>query len=128
MPDDIGQPHRRPWRQKFADCLRGIADATRTCQSFQMHLVAAVIVIATAAVLRVSRIEWCVLLICVSVVLAAELLNSAIESVAHAMTQEHNEHLRRGLDAAAGAVFVAASGAVAVGVIVFLQHIPAFSP
>jgi diacylglycerol kinase len=90
--------------------------------SFGVHLAAAVLVVATAAWLQVSRVEWCLLLLCIASVFTAELFNSALESLAKAVDQQHNEHLRDALDIASGAVLVAAMGAAAVGATVLLPH------
>jgi diacylglycerol kinase len=56
-------------------------------------------------------------------VLAAELFNSALEHLAKAITREHNEHLRIGLDISAGAVLIVSLGAASVGLVIFLPHL-----
>ena len=72
---------------------------------------------------RVTTLEWCVLGLCIATVLSAETLNSAIESLARAVTQEQNEHVGRSLDAAAGAVLLMAIGAACVGGVIFIPHL-----
>ena len=68
--------------------------------------------------LGISRTEWCLLILCIAVVMAAELFNSALEQLAKAITEEKNSHIRNGLDIASGAVLVAAIGAAVIGVLV----------
>jgi diacylglycerol kinase len=88
--------------------------------SFAVHLPMAVLVVVAGFVLRVELVEWCVLVLAIAVVLAAELFNSALESLAKAIDVEHNLHLADALDVGSAAVLVAALGAVIVGAIVFL--------
>ena len=77
--------HRRSWSSKFADAFRGLARAVRSQSSFFVHLWVAVAVVVAAAVLRVSLVEWCILVGAIGVVLVAEVFNTAIESLAKAL-------------------------------------------
>ena len=52
----------------------------------------------------------------------AEALNTAVELLADEISEDHRERLGRAKDVAAGGVLLAALGALAVGVIVFLPH------
>ena len=60
-----------------------------------------------AGLLRVSRVDWSILLLCIFGVLTAELFNSALESVARAIDTRHNPHLAAALDIASAAVLPA---------------------
>jgi diacylglycerol kinase len=86
--------------------------------SFFVHFFVAAAVLATAAVLHVSRAEWCMLILCITIVMAAEMFNSSLESMARAITDEWSPHLRNALDIASTAVLVAAIGASVVGAII----------
>jgi diacylglycerol kinase len=110
---------RRPWTRKFADAFRGLKRAIRSQQSFAVHLAVAAIVVALAAVLRVSAGEWCLLAGAIATVLAAEIFNSAVESLARAFGPGWNPRVRDALDMASAAVLVAAVGAAVIGMIVF---------
>jgi diacylglycerol kinase len=85
----------------------------------------AVAVVAAAAALGASLVEWCILILCVAVVLAAELFNTALEHLGRAVTDQENEHVRDALDTAAGAVLVAAVGAAVVGSVIFAHRLAA---
>jgi len=110
---------RRPWTRKFADAFRGLSRAVRSQSSFAVHLAVAAVVIALAAALRVSAVEWCLLVGAIAVVLTAEIFNSAVESLARAFGTGWNPRVRDALDMASAAVLVAACGAAVVGLIVF---------
>jgi diacylglycerol kinase len=120
-------PPRNAWRDKFRWAVRGLARAVRSERNFRVHLVATVAVIVAGAVLRVKPLEWCLLTLCIAVVLAAEMLNTALEHLARAITQDHSEQIRDALDAAAGAVLVAAIGAALVGATIFFFRLAALS-
>ncbi|HTN77187.1 MAG TPA: diacylglycerol kinase [Pirellulaceae bacterium] len=127
MPDAY-QPPPRSWLRKFAAALAGIVQGMAGQASFLIHLPMAGLVIGAGAFLQVSRHDWCLLLLCIALVLAAELFNSALERLAKAITREENEHLRAGLDMASGAVLMVALGAAAVGLLVLLPHLIAWLP
>lgn len=117
------EPPRRTWLQKFADAARGMAAGMRCQASFAVHLPMAVAVVVLAALLRVSWIEACALVLCIAVVLAAELFNSALERLAQAITSEYSEDVRVGLNIASGAVLMAALGTAVVGLMIFVPHV-----
>ncbi len=53
-------------------------------------------------------------------VLAAEMFNSALESLARSITSNHDENIADALDVASAAVLLAAVGAAVVGAIIFV--------
>jgi diacylglycerol kinase len=114
-------PHRS-WYTMFRDAFRGIREGVLGERSFAVHLPMAAAVIAAAAFFRVSAVEWLVLVLCITLVITAELLNSALERMAKAVTQERNVHVGAALDIAAGAVLVASVGAVICGLLIFLPY------
>jgi len=114
---------QRTWANKFRDALRGVQLGVSGQNSFAVHGVVTVLVIVAGAVLRVSRTEWCILTLCITHVLVVEMLNSALESLAKAVDDQHNTALGTALDVASGAVLVTAIGAVTIGIIVFLPHL-----
>ena len=81
-------------------------------------MAAAAVVVAGAA-MGLSLVEWCLTVLCVAGVLAAEMFNSALESMARAITAENNPDVGRSLDISSAAVLTAAIGAAVVGTIVF---------
>ncbi|MBI1314039.1 diacylglycerol kinase family protein [bacterium] len=113
----------RCWSDKFRDALRGIWFALSTEKSFVVHGAAAVLVVAAAIIFGVSTSEWAILSVCIAAVIAAEIFNSAIESLAHVITKEHHPEIGNGLNAAAGAVLVTACGAASAGLWVFVPHL-----
>jgi diacylglycerol kinase len=117
MADDM--PTSDPsWRRKFRDAFRGQKRGFRGESGFFVHFFVAAMVIVAAVALGADRNEWCLLLLCITLVLTAEMLNSAVERLARAIDQNYNAHLRDALDIAAGAVLTAAIGAAILGVVI----------
>ena len=113
----------RSWACKFREAFRGVKTGARGQSSFFVHFFFAAAVVATAAVLCMGYIDWCLLLLCITVVLTAEMFNSAMESVAKAITDEDNPHVGDFLDIGAAAVLLASIGAAVIGSLIFLHRI-----
>jgi len=120
---DHYSPPRRPWRKKFADAFHGVWRGVRGQSSFAVHCATAIAVACLAAWLQVSVLEWCILVLCIGLVMTAELFNSALEILAKAIDRRHNPLLGEALDIASGAVLLAAMAASLVGAIIFLPHL-----
>lgn len=116
-PSSQPSPVRR-WSMKFLCAFRGLRVGSRGQSSFFVHLPMACFVLAAAAQLRVTTIEWCLLVLCITIVLTAELLNAALETLARVITQEFHPEVRDALDIAAAAVLVASLGSAVVGVLI----------
>lgn len=106
------------WRSKFGYAFAGLDDSFRTQVSFWVHLPAAALVIALAAFLQVEPWRWAILVLCIAVVIAAELFNTALEQLVVVLHPVRDPRIARSLDAAAAAVLVVALGASVVGLIV----------
>ena len=116
-------PQHRPWRAKFHDALRGLKLGIRGHSSFFVHFFFAALVLAGAGMLRCSLEQWCLLLLCIGVVLTAELFNSAIETLFRGLDETMKERTWQSLDIAAGAVLLVSFVAIVVGVLVFVQRL-----
>jgi diacylglycerol kinase len=114
---------KRSWRSKFGDAFRGLQAGVRGQSSFSVHFVIAVAVIVAGIALHISLVEWCVLLLCIVGVLVAEMFNSALESMAKAITHESHPHVGNALDIGSAAVLVASIGAAAVGTVIFARRL-----
>ena len=66
--------------------------------------------------LRLPAAAWAIVFLTITLVVGAELLNSAVESVVDLVSPGEHPLAKRAKDVAAAAVLVAAAGAVAVGI------------
>ena len=123
MPEEYNNFRHRSWIAKFGDAFRGIKIGMRGQSSFFVHIFIAFLVAIAGLVLGVSRIEWCLLILCIAGVLTTEMVNSAIEILAKAVTNEYHEHIRDALHMGSAAVLLASFGSAAVGTIIFLYRL-----
>lgn len=107
----------------FHYAFSGILYAVRTQPNMRVHLVIAALVLLATLLLRLERIYVIAIVITIVIVLALELMNTAIEAVVDLLTVAHHPLAKTAKDAAAGAVLVATIGAVIVGYLAFYQGI-----
>ncbi len=117
---------QRLWRS-FGYAFQGLKYVISHERNFQIHIMAFVLVIMAGYLLGISRSEWCLVVLCVAMVMAAECFNTALEQLVNIVSPDHNLYAGRAKDIAAAAVTITALAAAIVGIIVFLPHIYAFS-
>ena len=107
--------------RSFAFAIRGVLDTVRTERNMRIHLCFAVYVIIAGFVTQISSLEWIAVLICIGLVMALELLNTAIESLCDTVCPERSKGIRKAKDASAGAVLCTAVFAAAAGGLIFFR-------
>jgi diacylglycerol kinase len=115
--------HYARWRRRFADAFHGLSVATREQESLWVHFAFAFAVVVLSAMLLADWWRWCLIVLCIVVVISLELVNSAIERLVKTLHPEHDSGLAEALHMAAAAVLVAAIGSTVVGLIVFVPPI-----
>lgn len=80
-------------------------------------------VVVLAAWLRVSALDWAVLILTIALVLGLEALNSALEIAVTLASPEHQPAAKAAKDVAAASVLFACGAAVLVGGLVFLPRL-----
>ncbi len=116
----MAKTRRNHWSLKFRNAFRGIRVGVTGQTSFYVHFAISALVFIAAVYLQVSMLEWCVLLLCMGLVLSAELFNSSIEFLAKAITDELDDDIRDALDIASGAVLMAAIFAAIIGATILI--------
>lgn len=119
-PDSV-KPSR--WLDSVNCAIEGILWAAKTQKHLRWHLLAAGAVLAAALYLRVDAFELMLLTCGITLVLFAELMNTAVEVVVDMVCPQPNELARRAKDVAAGAVLLASIGAAALGYFVFSRYL-----
>ena len=112
--------------KSFGYAFRGIGDVFLKEQNFKVHSLAAILAIVLGFLLKIAPWEWCVLILVIAMVLAAEMANTAIENLCNAAEPGPSEIIRVAKDVSAGMVLICAIGALGVGIVVFLPKIIAF--
>ena len=120
-PERLRPPERR-WRRRvasFGHAGRGVWAALRSEVHLRFHALATVVVVGLGFYYGVSRLEWALLALAAAGVWTAELLNTAIEALTDLASPAWHPLAGKAKDVAAGAVLLAALGALAVGALVF---------
>jgi undecaprenol kinase len=110
-------PHKnQSFLRRLGFALAGLAHALRAERSLRTQAVAFVLVVAALLGLRPGALWWAAVMLASAGVLAAELLNTALEALVDHLHPEQHPRIRIIKDCAAAAVLIASLGAVAVGV------------
>ena len=104
----------QPFASRLGFALGGIAFTLRSERSFRVHVAAVAAVTGVLIWLRPAPLWWAVIGLACAAVLAAELVNTAIEQLADHLHPDSHEGIRRVKDCAAAAVLIASIGALAV--------------
>ena len=105
------------WFRKFAVAITGITNSVRNHHSFRVHALVSLAVFGVATWLPIAMWRWVALVLAVTLVWTAELLNTSLEELVRAIHPEQDQRVGRALDAAAGGVLVASIGAAAIGLL-----------
>jgi diacylglycerol kinase (ATP) len=109
--------------QSFNFAIEGIIHVLRTQRNMRIHFAIAVAVLVAALAVGVRRLELVALLLAISFVLIAEMLNTALEAGIDVATTSFDPLAKLAKDIAAGAVLIATVNAVAVGYLVFVERL-----
>lgn len=110
----------------FGHALRGLARLTRETNA-RIHALATVVVLSVSSWLRLAALEWALIAFAIGLVLSAEALNTAVESLADAAVPEHHPLVGTAKDLGAAAVLIAALTATAIAVLVLGPHVVALT-
>lgn len=88
-----------------------------------IHLVFSILAIALGIWLKISLLEWIILVFCIGFVFVIEILNTAIENVCDFISPERHSIIERVKDFSAAAVLFGAVTSFVVGALIFLPKL-----
>lgn len=109
------------WSFNYA--IAGIVYALRTQRNMRLHVLAAGVTLVAALLLGVDRNGMIAILFAITLVLLAELANTAIEATVDVAVDRFDPLAKVAKDVAAGAVLVTSLSAIAVGYLVFFDEL-----
>lgn len=112
-------PSHPSFRRSFLFALQGFRTALRQERNIKVMLAGGAFAVAMGLILRMDAVSWAVVLVCCGMVIAAELLNTAIETVVDLVSPEFHPLAGQAKDIAAAASWVLSLTAAVVGVIVY---------
>lgn len=100
--------------QRVGYAVAGCKVAFRSESSFRTHVAAAVGTLFSLCVITPRPVWWAIIVLVIALVLALEMLNTALEFALDGLHPERADFVRHAKDCAAGGVFLLSGGAVAV--------------
>jgi diacylglycerol kinase len=122
-------PPQHPFKSKsflhsLGYALNGIKTVLQTERNFRTHAILTVLVTAAGLFFRVSTTDWALLVLCITLMLVVEALNTAIEYMVDLWAEGYySERAKLVKDIAAGACLMTATGTSITGFIIFLPYI-----
>jgi len=107
----------------FRFAFKGIADLFVSQPNARIHAVAATIALILGGTLGLSKIEWCLIVLCIFAVLAAEAFNTALEHLTDLVSPDYHILAEKTKDVAAAGVLLTAFGAFIIGTIIYLPKV-----
>ena len=107
----------------FGYAFKGLRIVFGSEQNFRIHLGVATIVVISGIFAHLSAVEWCILVTIISLVLAMELINTAIEQFVDLVSPGYHRQAGIVKDISAAAVLLTAVAAVIIGLIIFLPKL-----
>ena len=114
---------KRKFSSSIKNCLEGINFVITNESNFKKEIVIGIIALLLSYILKISRIEFIIILIMIALVLTSEIINTSIEKVVDLYTKDYNNLAKIAKDVSAGSVLVMSIFSLLVGVIIFLPKI-----
>lgn len=111
------------FKKSFGFALQGFRYTLATERNIRVMLGGAAFAVVMGLVLQLDLVSWAIVLLCIGCVLAAELMNTAIETVVDLVSPEYHPLAGHAKDIAAAAVYVLSFLVAVAGVCVFANAI-----
>lgn len=121
--DDIKKRGFRRLAKSFGYSIAGLKYAYKYEQSMFIHFIATFLAIAMGFILQITAFEWLITFLVIGLVLAGELINTAIEAVVDMVTLEFHPLAKIAKDCGSAASFILAMMAGVLGLIIYIPHI-----
>ena len=109
--------------ESFKYAFKGIATLFKSEINARIHLIFTILVIPMGFYFQVAHWEWCILILCIVLVLSAEAVNTAIEKLTDLVSPNYHPLAGQAKDVAAAAVLFLAIGAAIIGLLIFIPKI-----
>ncbi len=118
---------RRKLLNSFNYAAAGIVYSIQSQRNMKIHMTAALLVLGLSVYLRISSREFLIIFFAITLVIMAELFNTAIEAVVDLYVQEYHPLARTAKNVAAGAVLLAALNSIVVAYIIIFPRLEGYS-
>jgi diacylglycerol kinase len=108
---------------KFKYSYEGLVDGVKHDFSIQLQFMLGFIAILIAILLGFTDLEWCILILCIALVISMEYINSSIESIIDRFDPSWHMLTKQAKDLGSAAVLFSAILAGIVGLILVARHL-----
>ena len=108
--------------ESFNYAIEGIIYVLKTQRNMRIHFIVAATIILLGLILGISRLEWIIILLTISIVVVAEMVNTAIELSMDLKSDSYHPLARLAKDVAAGGVLISSLISVVVGYLIFFDR------
>lgn len=107
----------------FRNALKGVTVAGNKERNFRIELFLLILIIVLGFIFSIGSSQWIMILLCGSMVLSLELMNTALKKLADAVTKEFHPLIKLSKDIASGAVLLASVTSIIIDLIIFVPPI-----
>ncbi len=110
--------HKGSLMASFKHAFEGLWYVLSSERNARIHLTIAALVGALGIWLRLTPLEWALIVAAIALVFAGEMLNTVVELTLDLVMPDENSLAKHAKDVAAGAILVASIAAAVIGVII----------
>jgi len=114
---------KRNFITSFKDCIHGFEFVIVNEDNFKREIILGIIALILSFVLKVSSIEFIIILFVIALVLICEVINTSIEKTVDLYTKEYNETAKIAKDVSAFSVLLTCFFAAVIGIVIFVPKI-----
>lgn len=124
MKNKVNKPFKnKNFFEALKNSINGIVLAFISESNIKIDVLATIVVIIAAIIIKVTYVEMLILVLTIGLVLFAEMFNSAIENTVDLITEEYNEKAKIIKDISAGAVLITSIAAVIIASIIGVNKV-----
>jgi diacylglycerol kinase (ATP) len=109
--------------RSFKFAFRGLILLIKNEHNARIHLFAAFVAITAGIFLKISPLDWVLIIIVIGLVFITELINTSLETLADFIKPQSDEAIRNAKDYAAAAVMISAIISLITGALIFIPRI-----
>lgn len=117
------EKNKRKFTSSVKDCLNGFKFININEDNFKREIVLAIIALIASYILKISKIEFIIVLIMIGLVITTEIINTSIERLVDLVSPEYNKLAGEVKDIIAFAVLFICIISLIVGIIIFVPKI-----
>ncbi len=114
---------KRTFLDSVKNCLDGIGYTVAHENNFKREIILGIVAVILSAILKISILEWVIVILLINFVLVCELVNTALEKTVDLYTKEYNETAKVVKDVAGASVLVMCIFSAIIGMIIFIPKI-----